>query len=70
MYELRRGQEPPPYPGIASCYIEFGGSEVAVFSVNFLEKDAPFGTFSAPSVEVASAKKEFGASRRKRWFDS
>jgi sulfide:quinone oxidoreductase len=68
IHRLRGGDEPPPYPGIATCYIEFGGAEVAKFDVNFLGGPSPFGVFMEPSIELAASKKEFGAMRRKRWF--
>ena len=65
VHRLKGGAEPPPYPGIATCYIEFGGAEVAKFDVNFLGGPSPFGTFSEPSLALAASKKEFGASRRR-----
>ena len=68
VHRLRGGQDPPPYTGIASCYVEFGGAEVARFDVNFLSGPSPVATFSEPSVEQAAAKKEFGSTRRQRWF--
>jgi len=68
IHKLRGGDSPAPYPGIASCYIEFGGAEVAKFDVDFLSGPSPFGVFLEPSVELAAAKKDFGATRRKRWF--
>jgi sulfide:quinone oxidoreductase len=68
VHRLRGGAEPPPYPGIATCYIEFGGAEVAKFEVNFLGGPSPFGVFAEPSLELAAAKAEFGATRRGRWF--
>jgi sulfide:quinone oxidoreductase len=68
VHRLRGGEGPGAYQGIATCYIEFGGAEVAKFDVNFLGGPAPSGIFAEPSVEQAAAKKEFGASRRRRWF--
>ena len=68
IHRLQRGDAPPPYPGIATCYIEFGGAEVAKFDVNFLGGPSPFGVFNEPSLELAASKKEFGATRRQRWF--
>jgi sulfide:quinone oxidoreductase len=70
IHRLRGGDSPAPYPGIATCYIEFGGAEVAKFDVNFLGGPTPFGVFFEPSLELAASKKEFGATRRKRWFES
>jgi hypothetical protein len=68
VHRLKGGDDPPPYPGIATCYIEFGGAEVAKFEVNFLGGPTPFGVFAEPSLALAASKKEFGAMRRKRWF--
>ena len=64
---LRGGDEPPPYQGVASCYIEFGGAEVAKFDVNFLGGPTRRSA-SRTVVALAAAKKDFGATRRQRWF--
>jgi sulfide:quinone oxidoreductase len=68
IHRLQRGDAPPPFPGIATCYIEFGGPEVAKFDVNFLGGPTPSVVFNEPSVELAASKKQFGATRRQRWF--
>ncbi|HEX4490904.1 MAG TPA: FAD-dependent oxidoreductase [Acidimicrobiia bacterium] len=70
VHRLKGGDEPPPYPGIATCYIEFGGAEVAKFEVNFLGGPTPTGVFLEPSLELAESKKDFGATRRRRWFNT
>ena len=62
------GSAPEPYRGLATCYIEFGGSKVARFDANFLSGSKPFGTFSEASEDTAASKVEFGATRRRRWF--
>jgi hypothetical protein len=41
---------------------------VARFDVDFLSGPAPSIVFHEPSLELAASKKEFGATRRKRWF--
>jgi sulfide:quinone oxidoreductase len=68
IHRLRGGDTPAAYPGIATCYIEFGGAEVAKFDVNFLGGPTPTGVFAEPSLELAASKKHFGDTRRKRWF--
>jgi sulfide:quinone oxidoreductase len=68
VHRLRGGADPGAYEGIATCYIEFGGAEVARMDVNFLGGPTPTGTFAEPSLATADAKKEFGSSRRRRWF--
>ena len=68
IHRLRGGQDPAAYQGVASCYIEFGGPEVAKFDVNFLGGPTPSVSFAEPSLALAAAKKDFGATRRQRWF--
>jgi len=68
VHRLRGGRDPAAYQGVATCYIEFGGAEVAKFDVNFLGGPTPSGIFAEPSLALAAAKKDFGASRRQRWF--
>ena len=68
IHRLRGGDHPAAYSGAATCYIEFGGAEVAKFDVNFLSGPTPYGVFHDPSLELSASKKEFGATRRARWF--
>jgi sulfide:quinone oxidoreductase len=65
-----RGQAlPPGYDGTGTCYIEFGGHEVARVDVDFFSTPGhPTGSFVAPSAEVATEKAEFSSIRRARWF--
>jgi sulfide:quinone oxidoreductase len=60
--------EPSAYGGRGSCYIEFGSGRVGRVDVDFLSGPTPTGTFRAPSDTLAAEKKDFGASRRARWF--
>jgi sulfide:quinone oxidoreductase len=64
----QRGDEPAPYDGRGSCYIEFGEGGVGRVDVDFLGGPKPTGTFQAPSDALVAEKKHFGASRRARWF--
>jgi sulfide:quinone oxidoreductase len=68
VHQIRGGSPPEPYQGIATCYIEFGGSRVARFDANFLSGPSPFGSFTEPSEAIAASKVDFGAGRRRRWF--
>jgi sulfide:quinone oxidoreductase len=68
IHQIRGGDAPEHYQGKVTCYIEFGGPEVARFEANFLSGPTPFGTFTPASEEMAASKVEFGASRRRRWF--
>ncbi len=63
-----RGEEGPTYDGVGVCYLEFGGEQVAGVEVTFVQGQAPFGTYSEPSAELAEVKGEFGTSRIRRWF--
>ena len=66
---IRGASEPPGYDGTGSCYIEFGGREVARVDVDFFSTPGhPTGTFTPPSVSTAAEKVEFGTIRRARWF--
>jgi sulfide:quinone oxidoreductase len=65
---LHGGEQPGPYDGRGSCYIEFGEGRVGRVDIDFLSGPTRTGTFREPSEAVAAEKKEFGASRRARWF--
>ena len=65
---LAAGPEPPAYDGRGSCYVEFGAGRVGRVDVDFLTGPKPTGTFQEPSQELAAEKREFGSSRRARWF--
>jgi sulfide:quinone oxidoreductase len=65
---FENGDQPPGYDGRGFCYIEFGAGRVGSVEVQFLSGQPPTGTFYGASVERAAEKKEFGASRRARWF--
>jgi len=63
------GEEPPsPYEGSGVCYAEFGDGLVSKVEVSFLREAAPAAERYEPSLQYASEKQEFGASRRARWF--
>lgn len=65
-----RGDEPSAgYDGRGSCYIEFGAGRVGRVDVEFLSGPKPTGTFREPSAELVEEKRQFGASRRARWFN-
>ena len=64
-----RGEEPPPgYDGRGSCWIEFGGGRVGRVDVDFFSGPKPTGTFQEPSLALVEEKRDFGSSRRARWF--
>ena len=66
---IRQASTPPGYDGTGSCYIEFGGNEVARVDVDFFSTPGrPTGAFVAPSAATAAEKADFASSRRARWF--
>jgi sulfide:quinone oxidoreductase len=56
------------YEGEGSCYIEFGGGEVANVEANFLGGSAPTAQVVGPSLELAAEKQSFAPNRIARWF--
>lgn len=65
---IRGGEQPDPYDGRGSCYIEFGAGRVGRVDVDFLSAPKPTGTFQEPSAALVAEKQRFGSSRRARWF--
>ena len=59
---------PPPYDGVAGCYVELGNDMVGRIDVNFLTFDVPVARFVPPDVSMVNDKKLWGAERRARWF--
>jgi sulfide:quinone oxidoreductase len=66
--ELLGADPPGPHLGQGTCYIEFGRERVASVDIDFLSGPERTGTFNPPSAELVAEKKEFGSSRRARWF--
>ncbi len=65
---LTGGPPPAPYEGRAICYIEMGPEGVGRVDVDFLAGMAPTARFNPPSEALAEEKRQFGSSRRRRWF--
>ncbi|MSO77974.1 MAG: NAD(P)/FAD-dependent oxidoreductase [Acidimicrobiia bacterium] len=68
--QLSDGAPPPPFDGVATCYLEWGDGLVARVNVEFLGDTPPHGSFTPPSAAITAEKAEFGATRRRRWFGS
>ncbi len=62
------GEQPGAYGGRGSCYIEFGAGRIGRVDVDFLSGPKPTGTFREPSVALVDEKRDFGSTRRARWF--
>ena len=65
---IQGGDQPPPYDGRASCWIEFGGGLVGRVDIDFLSGPSKTGTLREPSAALVIEKAHFGSSRRTRWF--
>lgn len=66
--QLEGGEEPAPFDGRGSCYVEFGGGRVGRVDVDFFSGPSPTGSFNEPSVVLGSDKRQSGTDRRARWF--
>jgi sulfide:quinone oxidoreductase len=66
--EWADGDQPGPYDGRGSCYIEFGEGRVGRVDIDFLSGPSKTGVFNAPSADLVAEKDHFGSSRRARWF--
>ena len=62
-----KGGHADAYRGIGACYIEFGAKRVGKVQVEFLA-GPPTGSYTEASSALVDEKKEFGASRRAKWF--
>jgi len=67
---IRGDEQPEPYDGRGSCYIEFGQGLVGRVDVDFYSGPKPTGVFNEPSDALVRDKEHFGSSRRARWFGS
>ncbi|TDW96201.1 NAD(P)/FAD-dependent oxidoreductase [Dinghuibacter silviterrae] len=60
--------DPAPYTGSGSCYIEFGKGTVARVDVDFFSGPKPVGIHYDASADLTRDKVNFGTSRKARWF--
>ncbi len=68
--ELEGGENPSPYKGAGTCYVEFGDGRVGKVDVDFFSGPAPIGYYTEASVDLVADKELFGSSREARWFGS
>ncbi|HSU29374.1 MAG TPA: FAD/NAD(P)-binding oxidoreductase [Chitinophagaceae bacterium] len=66
--EFQNGEQPFPYKGNGTCYIEFGNNQVGKVDVDFFSGPSPFGTYTAASADLVADKHYFGSNREARWF--
>jgi sulfide:quinone oxidoreductase len=65
---LRGGPPAAPFVGELVCLAEAGDGLVFKVNANFLGGAAPVARFTPPSEAVTEEKRQFGATRRQRWF--
>lgn len=70
IYEIVGGDEPEPFDGKGSCYVEFGNQTVGRMDADFFPGSRPTAPFTGPSREVAQEKKSFAEERYRRWITS
>lgn len=56
------------YNGNCMCYVEFDAHRVARFDVTFTTGQHPYGTFDAPTTQIAREKDDYAASHLLRWL--
>jgi sulfide:quinone oxidoreductase len=66
--QAKNGELPSAYAGRGSCYVEFGAGQVGRVDVDFMSGPSPTGTYFPASSALVAEKREFGSSRRARWF--
>ncbi len=66
--DIKGGEKPGAYKGDGTCYVEFGAGQVGRVDVDFLSGPGPTGTYTEASAALVAEKKDFGASRRAKWF--
>ncbi len=65
--QIRGTESSAEYGGRGICYLEFGKGQVALVDVTFFGEQRT-GSLEGPSAALAADKREFGATRIKRWF--
>jgi sulfide:quinone oxidoreductase len=65
---IRNETAGPEYDGRGTCYLEFGGGNVATVDVTFAVEGTRPGPLRGPSADVAAEKEAFGRTRVQRWF--
>lgn len=66
--QVKGGPSPPPFAGEVICYVEMGDRTIGKVDVSFLSGRAPMARFTPPSLEGTEEKRQFAATRRRRWF--
>jgi sulfide:quinone oxidoreductase len=68
--EFEGSEQPSPYKGNGTCYVEFGNGMVGKVEVDFFSGPSPYGRYTKASTDLVADKEYFGSSREARWFGS
>ena len=66
--DVRGEPEPPPFTGLATCFVEMGTEVAARFDAEFFAEPAPILDIAEPSAPIAAEKRRFETDRLERWF--
>jgi len=66
--EFESREQPSPYKGNGTCYVEFGDGRVGKVDVDFFSGPVPIGYYTEASSDLVADKEYFGSSREARWF--
>lgn len=61
-------QNPSPYSGKGSCYMEFGFGQVGLAEVDFFSNRVAVGSYTKASLKLAEEKKQLEEHLTQRWF--
>ncbi|MFO7572237.1 MAG: FAD/NAD(P)-binding oxidoreductase [Gaiellaceae bacterium] len=65
---VRGEPEPPPFTGLATCFVEMGTEVAARIDAEFFAEPAPILDIAEPSASIAAEKRRFETDRLERWF--
>jgi len=68
--EFEGSDQPSPYKGNGTCYVEFGNGMVGKVEVDFFSGPSPYGRYTKASADLVADKQYFASSREARWFGS
>lgn len=68
--DVRGEPEPPPFTGLATCFVEMGTEVAARIDAEFFAEPAPILDIAEPSPAIAAEKRRFETERLARWFGS
>ena len=68
LHKITGRDRPAPFEAAGTCFLEFGGGQVAQVSANYLGGPEPEAALEVPSEALRAGKKNFEHERLQRWF--